>query len=445
MGVSAAQLGDWRKALEHQHAALALSDPDEHPRARAEIYQRIGDAHAALNEPREAETAYLAALQILERDNVAATDSSALWRQLAELAKQQSHWQDATVYYARARAALPAETSAETAIELAIQQGDAALRIPDRDMTQTCYDEAFEWAQTHIDRAQLGVVYERLGTLAQSRREWDEALAQLQEAIEIQRELKQPLGEARILNDIARLKLEMQNASEADLFAQAALSIAQAFGSASETSRSLYVRALAALETQEFDLGERFLSQAIATDPNNVPAQLQLGNTLLAMGRAKEAGLQAEAGLGQSAEWELGARTQLTIVALNSDDTRAFRQHLKHTRARLSADAEQRRVSNDFIRSVELIVEALEGNAENALGELDRMRSAPALPTTLDAAQFARTGLLALSKSPRRFKGKPALVTYFALPKMRSRKNARRRSSSDGVETDEQSGSAETE
>ena len=431
LGIVAAQRDDWRAALEYNETALTLTDASASLQTRAELYQRVGAAHLALNENSDAERAYRSALEIAETAPDTST-VSALWLKLAELAEQQAHWQNATAYFARARQTLPADTAAATHIEFALRQGDAALNIPDRDIAQTCYDEAFELALAQDDRAWLGSCYERLGTLAQSRREWDDALAQLQEAIEIQREIHAPLGEARILNDIARLKLEMQNAPEAELFAQAALAIAQAFGSATETSRSLYARALAAAETQELDLAERFLTQAIAADPNNVAAQLQLGNTLLALGRVGEAKLQAETGMGRSDEWELGAQAQLTIAALNSDDTRAFRRSLKQTRARANADAENRRVSADFLRAVRLIIAALEGNAENALSELAQMREEPGLPTTLDAAQFARTALLALAASPRRFRGKPALNTFFASPKPRTRKGARRKDAANG-------------
>ncbi|MDL1895900.1 tetratricopeptide repeat protein, partial [Anaerolineae bacterium CFX7] len=422
LGMVAAERGEWDSALEHYQTALALID--ENDAARAALYQRIGQAQIARGETHAAETAYLTALQIIEND-AGETETFALWLKLAALAKQQAHWNDAANYFARARAALAPDALPATQIELALAQGDAALQIPDRDAAETNYEEAFTLAQAHDDRARLGAVYERLGALAQTRREWDEALANFQQAIEIQREIQEPLGEARILNEIARLKLEMQNASEADLFAQAALAIAQAFGSAVETARSLYTRALVALEAQELELAERFLRQASAADPNHAFARLQLGNTLLAQGRATLAEFQAQPAEQANAEWELGAQMQATMLALNADDTRAFRASLKQTRARLRADTERRRVSNDFARAMELLVETLEGGAETTLGELERIRNAPGLPTTLDALQFARSGLLALSKSARRFKGKPALVAYFTPPKPRTRKAAR--------------------
>ncbi|RIK16820.1 MAG: hypothetical protein DCC52_17355, partial [Chloroflexi bacterium] len=165
---------------------------------------------------------------------------------------------------------------------------------------------------------------------------------------------------------------------------------------------------------QELELAERFLRQAIAADPNHAFAHLQLGNTLLAQGRATLAEFQAQPAEQTNAEWELGAQIQATMLALNADDTRAFRASLKQSRARLRADAERR---------------------ETTLGELERIRNAPGLPTTLDALQFARSGLLALSKSARRFKGKPALVAYFTPPKPRTRKAARQAAANNTVES----------
>lgn len=133
------------------------------------------------------------------------------------------------------------------------------------------------------------------------------------------RQYEQPLSEAHVLNNIARLKLETNNAPEAELFSQAALAIAQALGSGTEASNSLYLRGLIALEAQEFDLALRFLNQSIAANPANSAAQLQLGNTLLAAGNLTEAIQQAEAAQGQAPDWELGAQTQLTIAALYNE------------------------------------------------------------------------------------------------------------------------------
>jgi tetratricopeptide (TPR) repeat protein len=429
MGSTAAQRGAWDMALAHHQAALALYQEFKEPPAQAALHQRIGQAHAALGAHQDAEAAYLAALEIA-KTHATALDPTALRRELAQLAERDHRWQDAANYYAQVRDSLAPDAPPEMLIELDLQRGDAALNVPDYETALACYEEALEHAHASNDRMRVGFALERLGLLAQSKREWDEALANFQEAIEIQREIGQPLGEARLLNKIARLKLEMQNASEADLFAQAALAIAQAFASAEESARSLYLRALAALETQELDLAERFLTQAIAAHPGNSAAQLQLGNTLLAAGRVAEAKQQAEAGRGQSALWELGAQAQLTIAALYADETRTFRQHLKRTRALLAANAEQHRVESDFVRAVEWIVRALEGNAENTIRALEQARQEPAVPSALDAYQFARTALLALAKSPRRFKGKPALVTYLTPPKPRSRRGSRRKDES---------------
>ena len=267
----------------------------------------------------------------------------------------------------------------------------------------------------------------RLGVLAQARREWDDALENFQEAIEIFRQNEQPLGEAHVLNNIARLKLENANLSEADLFAQAALAIAQALGDGQEASRSTYTRGLVALDQQELDPARRFMNQAIASDPDNWAAQLQLGNALLASGTIVEATQQGEAGLGQAPDWELGAQTQITIAGLFQEDTRNFKTNLKRTQALLKAGTERRHVSQEFLDAVALLVRAMEGNAESALAELQALSTQPALPIALEAQRFARIALLALSKSPRRFKGKPALVTYFTPPKPRTQKSNRRR------------------
>lgn len=74
----------------------------------------------------------------------------------------------------------------------------------------------------------------------------------------------------------------------------------------------------------------------------------------------------------------------------------------------------------------------MEGDAENALAELNAANAQPARTAGLDALRFARTALLALSKSPRRFKGKPTLVTYFTPPKPRSRKGGTSRNRNRG-------------
>lgn len=430
LGETAVARGDWRTALNEQQAALELYEKFDAPREQFILRERIGRAHAQLGEHAEADNAYRAALELAPR--VENADTHALWIECAEIAEGQQRWNDAAMYFESAHNALAEDASSETRIDLLFRRGDAAMNARDWQTADVSFNNAMEIANTSDLRAQYGWGMNRLGVLAQAQREWDEALENFQEAIEILRVNNQPLGEAHVLNNIARLKLETGGAAEADLFAQAALTIAQALGSGVETSRSLYTRGLVSLNAQEFDPARRFLNQAVAADPSNSAAQLQLGNTLLAEGNITDAEQQAEAGLGNAPDWESGAQTQLTIAALYQEDQRQFKNNLKRTRALLNAGTERHRIAPEFLEAVDWVLRALEGNVESALSALDALNEQTALPIALDAQRFARTALLALSKSPRRFKGKPALVMYFTPPKPRTRKGGRPRNSTKG-------------
>ncbi len=428
LGQSAAASGDWDSALNELRAALALQETIGNRAQQAELHEQIGQAYSALGENELADKAYRAALEFAQDSSD--INRAELWTHRAEIAARENRSSDAAEYYGNARAALGADAAPRVLIDLLYRRGDAALSAHDWNTADVSFNDALEIANASNERGLYGWGMNRLGVLAQAQREWDEALENYQEAIEILRVTEQPRGEAHVLNNIARLKLETNNAAEADLFGQAALAIAQALGSSQEIARSLYTRGLVALHAQELDAARRFLNQAIATDPAHWGAQLQLGNTLLASGTIPEAIQQAEAGLGQTPDWELGAQTQLTIAALYHEDTRTFKSNLKRTRALLQQGTTARRVSTELAWAVELVLRALEGNAETALEELNRADAQTALPSALDAQRFARTALLALSKSPRRFKGKPALVTYFTPPKPRTQKKQRRRTES---------------
>ncbi|HZQ06514.1 MAG TPA: tetratricopeptide repeat protein, partial [Anaerolineae bacterium] len=425
LGVTAAMRGNWRKALSQYQTALGLYESFDAPRDQARLQRRIAEVHMELGNHAEAEAAYLTALNLTQSADTG-LDPTSLWLALANIAEIHSRWSDATEYYQKARAS-SIVGSPEGILRLLLQNGDAALNAQEWEKAAAAYEEALDKANEFQYPAQVGWILNRMGLLAQAQRQSDDALVNFQEAIEILRENNQPLGEAHVLNNIARLKLETSGPAEADLFAQAALAIAQALGSGEESSRSLYARALIALDSQDFDSAERYLKQAIASNPGNRAAQLQFGNTLLATGRIAEAVQQAEAGLGQSPDWELGAQTQLTIASLYQEDTRSFKNNLKRTRALLVAGSERRHISTEFLRAVDWVIGAMEGNPEAAITALNTAKEQPTLPASLDAYHFARTALLALASSPRRFKGKPALVAYFAPPKQR-RKRARRSS-----------------
>ncbi len=426
LGETAVAREDWRAALNENQAALELYEKFDAPREQFVLRERIGRAHAQLGEHAAADAAYRAAIEIAPR--VENANTHALWLERAQIAEEQNRWNDAAMYFDAARNALAEDASSETRMKLLFRRGDAAMNARDWSTADASFNDAMELANASNARAQYGWGINRLGVLAQAQREWDEALENFQEAIEILRVSNEPLGEAQVLNNIARLKLETGSAAEADLFAQAALTIAQTLGSSVETSRSLYTRGLVSLHAQEFEPARRFMNQAIAANPSNGAAQLQLGSTLLAEGNITEGEQQAEAGLGNAPDWELGAQTQLAIAALYQEDQRIFKNNLKRTRARLNAAREHQQIAPEFLDAVEWVLRAMEGNVEGALAALDALNEQTALPAALDAQRFARTALLALSKSPRRFKGKPALVMYFTPPKPRTRKGGRTRS-----------------
>lgn len=425
LGQAAAVRGDWQTALGEHEAALALYAKFKARREQLLQYGRIGYARAQMGALTEADRAYSAALDLAS--DLPDIDTMPLWLERAHIAEKQNRWSDAATHFENARAALAPDTPVETRLELLFQRGDAAMQAHDWGTADTSYNDALELANTSNNRVQYGWGMNRLGLLAQARRNWDEALENFQEAIEILRVNEQPLGEAHVLNNIARLKFETGGGAEGDLFAQAALTIAQALGSGQESSRSLYIRGLVSLDAQDFELARRFMHQATVANPSNAPAQLQLGNTLLAAGNINEAVQQAEAGMGEAPDWQLGAQAQITIASLSQQDTRAFKNNMKRLRTLLSTGTERRQVSQEFLDAVGMIVNALEGNGENALAELNNPNLQPALPSILDAQRFARTALLALSKAPRRFKGKPALITYFTPLNPRTSKGGRRR------------------
>lgn len=424
LGEAAEERGELTTALQEFQAARELYETLDAPREQYALSERLGRAYHAQNDLARADEAYRAALAI---ENVETTKASALWQARAQIAKAQNRWSDAAVHYENALAALDTDAAPETRVALLYQRGDAALRAHAWHDADVSFNDALELANATSQRAQYGWGMNRLGLLAQAQHQTEDALENFQEAIEVFRESGEPLGEAHVLNNIARLKLETQANAEAELFAQAGLTIAQAFNSAEHAAQSLYVRALIAADAHELDLARRFLNQAIASNPNHWAAQLQLGNVLLAEGNIAEAIQQAEMGVGQHAEWELGAQVQLTIASLYQEDTRAFKANVKRTRARLHTDKEQHNLAREFSEVIQVLLRALEGNAENALAQLTTPNAQPALANAFDAQRFARTALLALSKTPRRFKGKPALVTYFAPPKPRARKIGRQR------------------
>ncbi len=436
--------GDLQDALGEYHAALALQETVGNTAEQARLHEHIGNLYVTLEEYARADAEYRAALDLGR--NASTIHHPAAWTQRAAIAARENRWSDAAEFYGNARELLNANAYPKQVIELLYRRGEAAMHAHDWNTADVAFNDGLEIANASDERALYGWGMNWLGVLAQAQRAWDEALENYQEAIEILRVTEQPLGddatsrtprhpstmrdvasEAHVLNNIARLKLETDDVAEADIFGQAALTVAQALGSSQEIARSLYVRGLVALHTQELDAARRFMNQAIAANPAQWAAQLQLGNTLLASGTIPEAIQQAEAGLGQMPDWELGAQTQLTIASLYNEDTRVFKANLKRTRALLQENVQARRVSAELAWAIELVLRAMEGNAETALDQLNRAEGQSALPAALDAQRFARTALLALSKTPRRFKGKPALVTYFAPPKPRARKRQRQR------------------
>lgn len=425
----AAVRGDWSLALEQAITARTLYEKLNAYAEQFALSKQIAQAYIALGEYAAADSALQTA--ILVGEHLENPDAAMLWADRAALAEKENRWQAAVDLYENALSALGDNASGETRIHLLFRRGDAALRAHAWNIADTSFNDALEVANASNDRVQYGWGMNRLGLLAQAQREWDDALENFQEAIEILRLNLQSLGEARVLNNIAELKLETGNPAEANLFAQAALTTAQALNSDVEASRSLYLRGLVALNAQEFEPARRFFVQAIAASPANSAAQLQLGNTLLAIGSIPEAVQQAEAALGQTPDWELGAQAQLTIASLYQEDTRLFKYNLKRTRALLNAGVTSGQIAPEFTYAVELVVRAMEGSAENALADLNSNQQ-PALPASLEALQFARAALLALSKSPRRFKGKPALITYFTPQEPPARKGGRRRRDSAG-------------
>ncbi|MCC7165060.1 MAG: tetratricopeptide repeat protein [Anaerolineae bacterium] len=426
LGQVAIAQSDWQTAIAEFQAALALDEKFASPLDQVRGLEKIGQAHVELGEFGQADAAYSSALDLAAQTD--AVKPYPLWLARAALAEKQNRWQDAFEYLGNALKLPSPEASPASRVDLLFRHGEAAMLAHNWSAADTSFNDAMELANASHLRVMYGWGMNRLGLLSQAQRSWEDALENFQEAIEIFRLNQQPLAEAHVLNNIARLKLETNDPSQADLFSQAALSIAQAFGSNTEASRGLYTRGLAAIETLEFDSARQLLNQAIATDPGNWAAQLQLGNALLAAGAVAEATRQAETGLGQFPDWELGAQTQLTIAALYQDDTRPFKTNLKRARALLRTATARRNVSQEMLDAVESLLRALEGHAETALNELTA-ENKPVLPITFESRRFVKTALLALSTSPRRFKDKQSLVNYFSVPPQGPRKGGRKRGS----------------
>lgn len=426
LGNLAQRSGDWDSAVTHYNDALALHEPQA-ARARAGLHTSLGEVHLSRGAPDAARAEYQAALAQAGDD---ADSRVELWTKLAELEESQNRWAEASSAYGAATEALGAAAPDATRLDLLIRRGDAALQAEDWSAAETAYDAALQLAQRSSNRTFEGWILNKLGLLAQAQHQWGESLQTFQESIETLRETGEAVAEAHVLNNIARLKLETGEGTEADLFAQAALTIAKNFGSAEEQSRALYQRGLVALEAQDLEVAERYFRQAIVADPQNWTAQLQLGNALIAGGQVEPSAQQAEAGLGQNQEWALGAQAQMTVAALFQENTKEFRQQLKRTRALLEADRERAALAVGFVDAVSWLVRALEGDTDAALGGMQEMTLAPGLPARLDAYRFLRGALYALARTPRRLRNKSALVAYFAPPNAPARPRSKRRPAS---------------
>jgi tetratricopeptide (TPR) repeat protein len=424
LGNSAFARSDWSKALGEFQTALALHEKLGAPREQAYDLMRIADAQAQAGELLRADEAYSNALDLAPL--VAGLDKRELWLKRASLAEQQHRWQDAAACYTGALET-PGEYDPETQIDLLFRRGDSELLSHAWSRADTSFNDAMELANSSGHRLQYGWGMNRLGLLSQAQRQWNDALENFQEAIEIFRVNEHPLGEAHVLNNIARLKLETNDPSQADLFSQAALAIAQAFGSNVEAAKSFYTRGLVLAQAQEYEAAQRLLAQATGADPANWAAQLQLGNTLLAGGDMDAATTQAEKGLGQNPDWELGAQAQLTIASLYQEDPRPYKANSKRARNLLRSSTEKRNVSQEYLEAVEWILQAMDGQVDEALSALNASEQQPALPIALEARRFAILALRALAQTPRKFKNKATLVEYLAPSKSQPRKSSKRR------------------
>ena len=142
-----------------------------------------------------------------------------------------------------------------------------------------------------------------------AQRKWKKAYHFYQQAIELFTILKQPYNEARLLNNIARLKIETNELVEATKYSNKALAIFAELEISEEQAETLFDLSTISLEQGNFSEARDLLIKALQFDPENCEASIRLSIVLLALNDLSSAKSHCQVCLGHDHQWELTSTT----------------------------------------------------------------------------------------------------------------------------------------
>lgn len=426
LGVVAEGKGDWPGALAMHQAAREIFESLGDKNSQVAALEKIGDAERGAQHLSQAEAAYLQALERARELNDAGREGHAL-EKLGLVATDRELWDVAVDYYRQALLVFEAA-------ELPLNQGQVLSNIGYAEIGAGAWSrasEAFEGALSLYrelgDEKAAAWVGVDLARLEVAQCQFNEAIKRLENVRETCRSSGGQVEEGIILKEMARARMESGEFAEAETLANSALALFREQKDDLLQSETLRIIAALKAEREEINEAQDALERSIELNPLNYAARLDLGIALLFPGAAGDAMRQFNACLDQGSAWELRARIGLALSRHSINDVQGFRAELDNTKnliARAVTEHTWHRVTRE---AAACIVEALEGDGDEAVAMLGRLKAEPPLPEQRDAYRFARLSLLLLSRTARRIKSRGALARYFKSSKTkRSRRNGTR-------------------
>lgn len=426
LGLVAEGKEDWSGALAMHQAAREIFDSLGDRNSEAAAFEKIGDAERGARHLPEAEAAYLRALERARELNDAGREGHAL-NKLGLVAADRELWDEAKEFYRQALLVFEAA-------ELPLNQCQVMSNIGNVELGARAWvraSEAFEGALSLYRElgdenaaAWVGVDLARVD-LAQC--QFEEAITRLENARVTFSSSGRQVEEGIILMEMARVRMESGALAEAETLANAASALFREQKDNLLQSEILRIIALIKAEREEINDAQEALEQSVELNPLNCAARLDLGIALLFPGAAGDAMRQFNACLDQGSLWELEARIGLALSRHSINDAQGFKVELDKAQD-LIVQGESDHSSHGVVReAAACIVDALEGNGDEAVAMLDRLKAEPPLQEERDAYRFASLSLLLLSRSARRIKSRGALARYFKSSKAkRSRRSGTR-------------------